>query len=69
MLAAWRRTDRSKTARWLKRMIAFPIGERFAVISLTAALWSPRTTFVALLTWGAIAFVYMHGGRVLRSVR
>jgi hypothetical protein len=69
VLAAWRRTDRSKTARWLKRMIAFPIGERFAVISLTAALWSPRTTFVALLTWGAFAFVYMHGGRVLRSVR
>ena len=69
VLAAWRRTDRSKTARWLKRMIAFPIGERFAVISLTAALWSPRTTFVALLTWGAIAFAYMHAGRVLRSVR
>jgi hypothetical protein len=69
VLAAWRRTDRSHTVRWIKRMIAFPIGERFAVISITAALWTPRTTFVALLAWGAFAFAYMHAGRVLRSVR
>jgi hypothetical protein len=49
-------------------MIAFPIGERFAAISLTAALWGPRTTFVVLLAWGGVAFAYSHGGRVLRSV-
>ena len=29
--------------RWVKRMIAFPIGERFAVISITAALFTPRS--------------------------
>ena len=27
---------------WVKRMAAFPIGERFAVISLTAALWDAQ---------------------------
>ena len=69
VLAAWRRTDRLHAVRWIKRMITFPIGERFAVISITAALWTPRTTFVALLAWGAFAFAYMHAGRVLRSVR
>ncbi len=69
VLALWRRTDRSKPMRWIKRMIAFPIGERFALISITAALFDPRTTFVALLVWGGVAFVYMHAGRVLRSLR
>jgi hypothetical protein len=69
VLAAWRRTDRSRPMRWIKRMIAFPIGERFAVISITAALFTPRTTFVALLVWGGIGFSYMHAGRILRSIR
>jgi len=69
VLALWRRTDRSRPMRWIKRMIAFPIGERFALLSITAALFTPRTAFVALLTWGGVAFVYMHGGRVLRSIR
>ena len=50
-------------------MVAFPIGERFAVISITAALFTPRVTFVALLAWGGLAAVYTLTGRVLRSVR
>jgi hypothetical protein len=69
LLAVWRRTDRSGAMRWLKRMIAFPIGERFALISITAALFTPRTTFVALLVWGGIGFAYMHAGRILRTFR
>jgi phosphatidylglycerophosphate synthase len=68
VLAAWHVLDRSRAIRWMKKMIAFPIGERFAAISLTAALWGPRTTFVVLLAWGGVAFAYSHGGRVLRSV-
>ena len=39
-LAADRPRDRG--VRWIKKMIAFPIGERFAVISITAALFTPR---------------------------
>jgi hypothetical protein len=55
-------------ARWLRRIVVLPIGERFALISLTAALASPRVTFVALLGWGGFATVYTGLGRVLRSV-
>ena len=52
---------------WPRRLLAFPIGERFAVICVTAAVWSPRVTFVTLLVWGAVAAVYGNAGRVLRS--
>jgi phosphatidylglycerophosphate synthase len=68
LLRQWRRLDRAPGAVWVKRMVAFPIGERFAVISLTAALATPRTTFVVLLAWGVFAFVYALAGRVLRAL-
>jgi phosphatidylglycerophosphate synthase len=68
----WLRVARDLDSRrwtlWLRRVIAFPIGERLAVISLTAAVFTPRATFVVLLAWGAVAAVYTTGGRVLRSV-
>lgn len=51
---------------WLKRMAVFPIGERFAAISLTAALFTPRTTFVVLLAWGGFAAAYEIAGRARR---
>ena len=54
--------DRVRAVRWLKRMITFPIGERFAVISITAALFTPRVTFVALLAWGGVG-VRVHPDR------
>jgi hypothetical protein len=69
VLAAWRRLDRAPGVRWCKRIVAFPIGERFAVISVTAALFTPRTTFVVLLVCAAVGGVYTQTGRVLRSVR
>ena len=68
-LSAWRKLDRAPGVRWIKRIVAFPIGERFAVISITAALFTPRTTFVVLLVCAAIAGAYTQTGRVLRSVR
>jgi len=69
VLSAWHVLDRGPGVRWIKKMIAFPIGERFAAISLTAALWTPRTTFIVLLAWGGLAAVYTQTGRVLRSLR
>ena len=54
---------------WIKRIIAFPIGERFATISITAAIWSAHTTFIVLLAWGGLAAVYGTTGRILRSLR
>jgi phosphatidylglycerophosphate synthase len=65
-LAGW---DRPGGTDWVKRIIAFPIGERFAAISITAALWSAHTTFVVLLVWGGFAGIYGLAGRVLRSFK
>ena len=67
-LAVWRAMNRLPGVRWIKKIIAFPIGERFAVISITAAVASARTTFVVLLVWGGFAATYKMAGRVLRSM-
>jgi hypothetical protein len=67
-LQLWRLVDRVSWARWPRKMIAFPIGERFAVVSITAALFTPRTTFIVLIAWGGVALAYTAAGRVLRSV-
>ena len=42
--------------------------ERFAVIALTAALATPRTTFIVLLSWGGFALLYTSTGRLLRTI-
>jgi phosphatidylglycerophosphate synthase len=60
--------ERWPASRWAKRIVSLPIGERFALISVTAAAATPRVTFSALLGWGSVAAVYSVGGRVLRSV-
>ena len=49
-------------------MITFPIGERFAAISITAALFSAHTVFIVLLVWGGFAAAYVLTGRTLRSL-
>jgi phosphatidylglycerophosphate synthase len=64
----WTSLERIPGLLWVKRIIAFPIGERFAVISLTAAIWNPRATFIVLLAWGGFAMLYSLPGRVLRSL-
>jgi phosphatidylglycerophosphate synthase len=53
--------------KWAKRILVLPIGERFALIAVTAAAAGPRVTFTALLVWGGLATVYTTTGRVLRS--
>ncbi len=67
-VALSRRFERRPWMRWAKKILVLPIGERFAVISLTAALWTPRVTFVVLLAWGCLAAAYSVSGRVLRSM-
>jgi hypothetical protein len=69
VLSAWHAIDRAPGVRWIKKMITFPIGERFAAISITAALFTPRVTFITVLVWGALGTVYTLTGRVLRSLR
>ncbi|MFC4058001.1 CDP-alcohol phosphatidyltransferase family protein [Planomonospora corallina] len=63
-----RRLERGAVARRLKRMIVLPIGERTALIAVTAAVFDARVTFLALLAWGGLATLYMLGGRMGRSM-
>jgi hypothetical protein len=67
-MALWRAVERRGVGAWPRKILVLPIGERFAAISVTAALWGPRTTFVVLLVWGGFAALYTFSGRVLRSV-
>jgi phosphatidylglycerophosphate synthase len=66
VLAVARRHDTGPLS-WAKKMVVFPIGERFATISITAAVWSAHTTFVVLLVWGTIAGLYGLAGRLARG--
>jgi phosphatidylglycerophosphate synthase len=61
-------TDRSDWTRWPKRILVLPIGERFLLLSVTAALFRPEVTFLALLVWGSVAGAYALAGRLLRSL-
>ncbi|GAA2889051.1 hypothetical protein GCM10010517_53140 [Streptosporangium fragile] len=54
--------------RWLKKIIVLPIGERMALIAVTAAVFNARVTFIALLVWGGVAALYTLTGRVGRSL-
>ncbi|MGH8836445.1 MAG: CDP-alcohol phosphatidyltransferase family protein [Actinomycetes bacterium] len=62
------RTSRISVLAWLKRLIIFPIGERWLVISVVVAFFQPRTVFVVLLSWGGLAVVYTLTGKMLRSM-
>ncbi len=71
VLALSRRLDAlsgaKRVAYWAKKMIVLPIGERMALISVTAALFDARVTFLALLGWGTVALAYTAAGRMARS--
>jgi hypothetical protein len=68
MVRFWHRLGRPRWALWIKRILLLPIGERFALISILAAVSTPRLTFQVLLGWGAVALAYGLSGRALRSV-
>ncbi|MBC6458144.1 CDP-alcohol phosphatidyltransferase family protein [Actinomadura sp. HBU206391] len=69
-LAMWlsARTERIGGLRWAKKIVILPIGERFALIAITAALFNAKVTFLSLLIWGSLATAYTLTGRVLRSL-
>jgi hypothetical protein len=69
LIAAARRAERTGPLRWAKRIVVLPIGERFALISIVAAVAHARQVFVALLGWGLIALAYTTTGRLARSSR
>ena len=61
-------TNARSVTKWAKRMVLFPIGERFAVLTLGAALGGPRLVFPVFLAWVTLALAWSTTGRVLRSV-
>jgi phosphatidylglycerophosphate synthase len=67
LVAGARRMERSGPLRWAKRIIVLPIGERFALISLVAAVAHAQQVFVALLLWGGVALAYTATGRLART--
>ncbi len=56
-------------ATMLRRTVFLPIGERWLIISLSAALLGPAWTFAILLTAGAVSFAYAQVGRIRRTLR
>jgi hypothetical protein len=67
-LGVSRLLDRLPGVHWVKKMLVFPIGERFAAISLTAALFTPRTTFIVLLVWGGIGGIYSLAAHLMHTI-
>ncbi|GAA4554997.1 CDP-alcohol phosphatidyltransferase family protein [Planotetraspora kaengkrachanensis] len=68
LLKFWTDAGRFRSVHWARKMIVFPIGERFAAIAITAAFFDPRVTFLTLLVWGGVAAIYTLTGRLLRSL-
>ena len=62
------RTQRHPVTRWGKRIVQFPIAERFLVLSLGAALGGARVVLTVFLVWVCVALTWSLTGRVLRSV-
>ncbi len=68
VIRASRKVERFRATKWAKRIMVLPIGERFALISVTAIVGGPRMVFIVLLSWGTLAFAYTVMGRIFRSV-
>ncbi|GII55228.1 hypothetical protein Pth03_36170 [Planotetraspora thailandica] len=68
LLKFWTNAGRFRPVYWARKMIVFPIGERFAAIAITAAFFDPRVTFITLVIWGGVAATYTLTGRILRSI-
>jgi hypothetical protein len=61
------RMNRRDAVRWAKRAIHLPIGERWLVISLFAAVLGAAWALGALLVLGLLALAYVTAGRTLRT--
>ncbi|MBF8190895.1 CDP-alcohol phosphatidyltransferase family protein [Nonomuraea sp. K274] len=68
VLKMWTKAGRFRAVHWARKMIVFPIGERFAAIAITAAFFDARITFLTLVIWGSVAAVYTLTGRLMRSL-
>lgn len=62
------RVNRRDAVRWAKRAIHLPIGERWLIISLAAAILGATWALGLLLAAGLVAFAYVTAGRTLRTL-
>ena len=62
------RANRRDAVRWAKRALHMPIGERWLVISLAAALLGAQWALGLLLALGLVALAYVITGRTLRTL-
>jgi hypothetical protein len=62
------RMNRRDAVRWFKRAIHLPIGERWLIISVVAALLGASWALGVLLVAGLLAFAYVITGRSLRTL-
>ncbi|MFF5296924.1 DUF5941 domain-containing protein [Paractinoplanes globisporus] len=60
--------ETGSAAYWLKRIVVFPIGERWALLAVLAMLTNGRVALAALVGVGLLAFVYTLALRSLRSL-
>jgi len=54
---------------WLRRVLQFPVGERWLVLSVVAAVAGPRTALVTFCWLGLASAVWTTTGRMLRALR
>ena len=59
--------DTGSAAYWLKRIVVFPIGERWALIAVLAAVVDGRAALAGVVIWGLLAAAYTLGLRSVRS--
>ena len=62
------RMNRRDAVRWAKRAIHLPIGERWLIISVVAAILGPTWALGVLLGAGLLALAYVTAGRTLRTL-
>ncbi|MFC7274274.1 DUF5941 domain-containing protein [Paractinoplanes rhizophilus] len=60
--------ETGSAAYWLKRIVVFPIGERWALIAVLAMLTNGRVALGAVVAAGLLAFAYTLALRSLRSI-
>ena len=63
------RVNSRSGVRWVKKVIHMPIGERWLVLSVVAAVLTPLWALYSLLALTSLAWLYTLVGRVLRTRR
>ena len=63
------RVNSRSGVRWVKKVIHMPIGERWLVLSVVAAVLTPLLALYSLLALTSLAWLYTLMGRVLRTRR